>query len=267
MRSVFLALLLCTPASAFHGYPKGGPHDRVTRRAAEVAELSSSAETALKRAVREVDLREMAIDLRAAGSPRMLRGAAADAVLQPRCNFDGAHHFQRRPDQEVEAVLRQARGVLKRARAEALSALEDGDRDAAIDALGLALHVLQDFFANTNLTSLDEVAAPQMIDWLLGYGEYPAGVDFQLVVYEPCAEVVGEGELRTSLQEAESACDSTSRSAFCMSVASRQSYAGSKRDAYGHLAFDMAVGFATDTSIRWIRTVQRDAGDTWAVLQ
>lgn len=263
--SVALLLLLASPAWAFHAYPKGGPHDRVTRRAAESAELHPSAVADLKQAVREVDLAEMAIDLRASGSARLV--GKNDALLQPRCNFDGSHHFQRRPDEEVEAVLREGRSVLKRARVEAVSALEDGDRDQAIEELGHGLHVLQDFFANSNVVLLDEATAPAMVDWLVGEGELPPGLGLQLVVYSPCADVPGEGELPTTLDDAASTCTKGSFSAFCMSVGSPKSHGGSQRDAAGHRAFDRAVGYATDASVRWMEMVQLEAGQTWSVLQ
>ncbi|MCO4745638.1 MAG: hypothetical protein KC912_12670 [Proteobacteria bacterium] len=267
MRFLLPALLFVSgSAIAFPSYPKGGPHDRITRRAAEATELHSSAESELKQAVREIDLVELAMDLRAAGNPRLLRGPAAAALLQPRCGFDGSHHFERTEDEKVDAVLRQGRGVLKRARAEALSALEDGDRAGAIEAMGLGLHVIQDFFAHSNIVFLDEASAPLVAEWLLGSHELPANTGIEVIVYEPCAVPVGEGELQTSSAEAAESCGA-SFSAFCMAVASPKSFAGAQRDVFGTTAHNRAVGVASDASIRWMRALKLEAGAGWSVLQ
>ncbi|TNE86537.1 MAG: hypothetical protein EP330_22625 [Deltaproteobacteria bacterium] len=257
-----LFLFAAAPALGFHAYPKGGPHDRATRRAADATEMDNSSLTALKQAVRRVDVEELAVDLRAAGNPGLMRGATSEILIHPRCDFEGSHHFQRGKTQTVDAVLRQGRGVLKKARIDALSALADGDRDRAVAALGLGLHVLQDFFAYSNVVFLDEHRQKLLLDWVLGKIELPDGHGVELVVYRPCNEEPPELP-----DDPAGSCAEDDRSALCASVSSRRSVAGARKDALGNKAFDRAVGFATDASIAWLQSIRREARDDWATVQ
>lgn len=260
-----LLLLLSPSALAFHAYPKGGPHDKATRRAAEATELDSSALSALKQAVRQLDVDELAVDLRATGNPRAMRGPAAEVLLHPRCDFEGSHHFQRGPDQAIDDVLTHGQGVLKRARIDAISALADGDRDRAVHALAQGLHALQDFFAHSNVVFLDEHRQALIVDWVLGRGGLPEEHGIELVVYRPCEEP--PGELPGSAEEAAALCTHDAQSALCASVASPRSLKGSSKDPLGHRAYDRALGFATDASITWMQLLKREARTDWEVLQ
>lgn len=266
---LLLVLLLASPAWAFHSYPKGGAHDRATRRAAEATEMHSTAVSALKAKVRGLDVDELAVDLRATGNAGLMRGAAAEAFIQPRCHFEGSHHFQRAPNTEVDDVLAQGRALLKRTRVDALTALEAGKRDEALAALGLGLHVLQDFFAHSNAVFLDEHRQGLLVDWLLGEGSLPESHGVELIVYRPC-DAEEPARIPGSSREASTWCaegELPATAAVCMALSSPKSVAGAKKDPHGNRAYDRAVGFATDASIAWLQSVRREAKEGWETVQ
>jgi len=173
---VLLGLLLLSPgaALAFDSYPIGAPHDRITQRACEAAGVPRRTCQQICAAVRRVDRTESRWD--PSWSPRTWLRFRANARYEP------SHHFDRAPGANDASAFVAAATHVQQTVATAVVCADRRDREAAIAALGAALHAVQDLYAHSNLIDLpaasvdsveralwDATAAPSALLRITGY--------------------------------------------------------------------------------------------------
>ena len=71
-------------------------------------------------------------------------------------NYDPAEHFDRDPTKTSEQCFRESVKAVQAKKAEAIAAIIRCDTEAAIKAIGQALHKIQDFFAHSNYVDLND---------------------------------------------------------------------------------------------------------------
>lgn len=171
------ALLVAAPAAqGFASVKKGGsPHDEATAVATELGWPAGAVE-ALQAAVRKADIDDFA------PAEDDKDRIVATPVFHP------SHHCDRVPPagdrqafQDTVAYVHQQRGI-----AANLSLL---DPEAALRALGRALHAVQDCFSHTNAVDLPAHDRQRLLDALLRGGPTPAGL--RLMGSDPAAHVIG----------------------------------------------------------------------------
>lgn len=151
--------------------PGSCPHDRITREAARRAGWPRRGEKALLEAVRAPDVAELVLSPR----PRRLRRVVAGSA------YDPAHHFDRVPPMPDAEAFHHARDHVQAQ--VALAAALAHDPDAAVRALGRALHAVQDLFSHSNAVDLDGDARRRFTQALRGDGPLPP--DVRLVAFLP----------------------------------------------------------------------------------
>ncbi|HET6399318.1 MAG TPA: hypothetical protein VFH47_07170 [Candidatus Thermoplasmatota archaeon] len=119
--------------------PRLAPHERITQRAARSLGWSRRACRHLRRAVRAVDLDEMVCN--AAG------GSLSVATTEA---YDPAHHCDRPAGASHRKALEAARRHVRRTLEEAVRLAREGAAEEALDALGRALHTVQDAYSHTD---------------------------------------------------------------------------------------------------------------------
>jgi hypothetical protein len=173
LRSALAALVafaLALPgAGAFASLP-GGPHDAITDAAARVAGFPEGGIDALVAAVRTPDLDESSLD--------------ADGDLGAADDYDPSHHCDRVPPASDEAAFNATVAYVRLQRDEASNASLSGDAQATVDALGRALHALEDCFSHSNAVDLPEPAL--VVHAAVGEGPPPGGL--RLTAFQPDAD-------------------------------------------------------------------------------
>lgn len=151
--------------------PHRSPHDVVTRRAARLVGWPRGAERALLEAVRVPDVAEMTL-VPSPSNPRRVRAGSA---------YDPTHHFDRVPPMSDAEAFEYARDHVRTQRALALALHQDPR--SAVQALGRALHAVQDACSHSNLVDLDDDARRRFLDALLDGAPVPP--EARLVSYLP----------------------------------------------------------------------------------
>lgn len=178
MRTALVAtlLLLLPAAGAFTSVPLGSSnHDDVTAVAAD-AGWSEDAVRALQQAVREPDFRDGEVD------PEGTDLARVDASG----SYRPEHHCDRVPPATDAEAFNATVGYVQAQRAEALAHAQAGDPDAALAALGNALHALQDCFSHSDLVDQPTEVQRAAEDALLHGGAPPAAL--RLTGFAPGAD-------------------------------------------------------------------------------
>lgn len=180
MRFAVLVMLLLLPgaARAFDSYPPGAPHDQITLRACDGAGIARGTAGALCAAVRRVDRSESRWG--PSWSPRTWLRFRANERYQP------AHHFDRPPDLSDRRAFIFASAHVRQSLLAAAAAAERRDRDAAIAALGAALHAVQDLYAHSNLVDLP-AASVDSVERALWDGAVEPSALLRITGYDPAA--------------------------------------------------------------------------------
>ncbi len=178
MRHLFLALIAVMglpAASAFGSAPPGSsPHDDITAIATHLG-WPAGAVKSLQQAVREPDYDEMELDPKAAKVTRF------DATELYRAD----HHCDRIPPAADLDAFNATVVYIQSQRDAAASVTGPSDAKAAMEALGRALHALQDCFSHSNAVDLSPAEQRAHHDAVLGQG--PAVRALRLVSFQPGA--------------------------------------------------------------------------------
>lgn len=161
-------------ASAFSSVPpQSSPHDDITETAADAVGWPASGRAALNEAVRAPDLDEFRPE-----------GDVGDGSrIDARDAFHPAHHCDRVPPADNATSFQQAASYVQKERDNASRLIADADAEAAVEALGRALHAAQDCFSHSNWVDLEPEARQGVMRALLQGGEAPAGL--VLTAFEP----------------------------------------------------------------------------------
>lgn len=158
-----LAVACAAPAQAFASImPGSSPHDDITAVAGELG-WSKAAVKQLQAAVRQPDID----DLRAAPTKEDKTRLDTSAVYQP------WHHCDRVPPATDAGTVNATRAYIAQQRDLALN-LSLLDPVAATNALGRALHALQDCFSHTDIVDRPAGEQEAFVRFLLGGGQAPA---------------------------------------------------------------------------------------------
>jgi hypothetical protein len=145
--AALLALAVAVPGAAAFSSGPDGPHDDITRDGAAVAGFPEGGVDALVAAVRAPD--------RAAGK-------------------EPFHHCDRVPPASDGASFNATVAYVRQQGDEARNASLQGDAGGAIEALGRALHALQDCFAHSNAVDLPDPRA--VVHAVVGQAPPPPGL-------------------------------------------------------------------------------------------
>lgn len=155
--AALLAVALFLPGACAFGSSPGGPHDDVTDAAARVAGFPEGGIDALVAAVRLPD---------------------ADLATS---DYDPAHHCDRVPPGSDEGAFNATVAYVRLQAGEARNASLGGDAPAAVEALGRALHALEDCFSHSNAVDLEE---PGVVVHAV-VGEVPPPPGLRLTAFQP----------------------------------------------------------------------------------
>jgi hypothetical protein len=170
-----LLLLLAPSALAFSSLPPGSSvHDDVTAGAKD-AGFSDGATQALQQAVREPDFQEAEVD------PEGTDVARIDATKAYRAE----HHCDREPGVADADAFNATMAYIHQQRDAAANHSAAGEPKKAIEALGRALHALQDCYSHSNIVDLPEQQAAYRDAFFDKLGPVPG---LRLVSYEPGAD-------------------------------------------------------------------------------
>ena len=158
-----LGIAVVPMASAFESLP-GGPHDDITAAAVREAGMSEQTVDAVVEAVRDVDIRDNALE------------PSADQVdrIDATEDYRPEHHCDRVPPADDRSAFSAAAAFVANRSAAAVAAGRGGDPDAAMRHLGELLHAVQDCMSHSNAVDLaDPQAVVQAIN---GHGAVPDGL-------------------------------------------------------------------------------------------
>lgn len=169
-----LLTLLVPPGLAFESVPPGSSvHDDITAGATE-AGFSDGATKALQQAVREPDYQESELDPKATEVKRI---DATDA-------YRPGHHCDRTPGTSDADAFNATMAYIQEQR-EVAGLKSAAEPKQAIEALGRALHALQDCYSHSNIVDLPEQQQAYREAFFEGAGAVPG---LRLVSYEPHAD-------------------------------------------------------------------------------
>lgn len=167
------ALAVPAPASAFSSLP-GGPHDDITAGAARESGFPDGAIDDLVEAVRDVDIRDNALEPDADQIDRI--DATAD--------YRPEHHCDRVSDStDADAFNATVAYVDERSQA-AVAAVKAGDPGLSVRMLGEVLHAVQDCLSHSNAVDLPD---PMLVAHAVN-GHAPAPAGLRLTSFQPGAE-------------------------------------------------------------------------------
>lgn len=160
-------LLVAAPVAGFSSLPPGAsPHDEVTREAANSVGYPDRGTPGLREAVRAPDLKE--VEWKPEG------GGFSAIGLRP--EYRSSHHCDRLlPDEDAES-LEATLIYIDEQRAAADQHMQAGDAEAAVEALGAALHAAQDCFSHSNVAELGPPAVERLRMAITADGSVPEGV-------------------------------------------------------------------------------------------
>ncbi|MEA3189678.1 MAG: hypothetical protein QOD77_260 [Thermoplasmata archaeon] len=174
------ALLLLPAAAAFTAIDgAGSPHGIITRAAAEQVGWTDPDE--LLDAVFEPDLDDSELEPHADHIRRM------DATS----DYRPGHHCDRVPPTDDATAFEEAARYVREQRARLAHEAYEGSPDDALEALGRALHAVQDCVSHSNAVDLAPAHQAALLEALLGNGSTAAPAGLRLTGFLPNTDEPG----------------------------------------------------------------------------
>lgn len=171
--------------------------------------------------------------------------------MVPTHRYRPAHHFDRAEDEPVPEAFRRGVDSIQQARAAAVVLLRDGDDDAAMAQLGVALHGLQDLVSHSNVVELSPHAIAQVEASVFEGAPLPEGHPLDLAWYNSTPTLPSDDAEPPNLTAQHQRCEDGETSHFCVSLDHRGTWRGRQR-LEGERTFRVGVRLARAWTVRWL---------------